>query len=69
MREEIDRVKTLKIKGRRSKWIAEQRVNDRFYDEDNVSSLPRVDNKTKTHQAMSQYGIRTIGDLKTLLHD
>ena len=49
--------------------MAEQRVNNKLYEEDSIPSLPRVNNKTKTHQAMSQHGIRTIGDLKTLPSD
>ena len=40
-----------------------------IYDEDNISSLPRVGNKTKTHQVISQHSVTTIGELKTLLPD
>ena len=69
VREEINRVKTLKIDGRRSKWITEQRVTKHFHDEDNINCLPMVGNNTKTHQTMSEHGIRTIGHLKALLSD
>ena len=49
VREEINRIKTLKIDGRRSKWISEQRVTKHFHDKDNINCLPMVGNNTKTH--------------------
>ena len=66
VRDETNWVKSLKIEGRRSKWVKQQPKIGRIHDQDDISSLPRVGINTKTHQSMSQRGIKTIDNLKRL---
>ena len=68
VREELNRVKSLKIE-EAIKMGRTKPKNSQFHDQEDISSLPKVRLNTKTHQSMSQQGTETIGVLKSIVPD
>ena len=65
VKEELLRVKSLKINNRKSKWVENHQSPDEYHDDD-VSRLPRIGLNTKTHQSLNKLNIKTIMDMKAI---
>ena len=66
IKDELERVKKLKIVGKQSKWITSTMNYTKFHDNDLIWRLPRVGKQSKTHQRLLSYDIKTIGTLKSI---